>query len=244
MADKPRPRRREGATDEPRTRGGWVPVGTAAARRARQDQHGTDRGRTARAHLLKAARCVFERQGYFDATVDDIVAEAGIARGSFYTYFPSKKDVFRALLAEIAVEVQQAIRRPRNESHESSVFQTLDESNRRYLAAYRANSAMLALIEQVSTVDPEIHELRLKSRQSHVRRVERSIRRWQEMGVADPSIDLKSTAGALVSMLSNFGYWLFAGGDTYDEERSTRTLTDIWARAIDLQRPPKPPSSS
>ncbi len=43
--------------------------------------------------ILTAAREVFQEKGYEDATVSDIVRRAGVAQGTFYLYFPSKKDV-------------------------------------------------------------------------------------------------------------------------------------------------------
>ena len=52
-----------------------------------------------RARLLAAAREVFERDGFLDARVTDISAAAGVAHGSFYTYFRSKTEVFRVLVA-------------------------------------------------------------------------------------------------------------------------------------------------
>ena len=107
-----------------------------------------------------------------------------------------------------------------------------------YLEAYRANSVMWALVEQVSTIDPEIHRIRLLGRRAHVERVARTIRRWQVRGIADPEVDLCTTAGALVSMLSNFAYWWLAGGDTYEADVAAHTLTDIWARAVGLRARP------
>lgn len=47
--------------------------------------------------LLAAARTVFRDKGYEGATVAQIVEEAGVAQGTFYLYYPSKKDVFFAL---------------------------------------------------------------------------------------------------------------------------------------------------
>ena len=46
-----------------------------------------------RAQLLKAARKVFRTKGYDGASVSEIVREAGVAQGTFYLYFPSKRDV-------------------------------------------------------------------------------------------------------------------------------------------------------
>jgi AcrR family transcriptional regulator len=117
-------------------------------------------------------------------------------------------------------------------------YQALDRANRRFLDVYRENSVIWAIAEQVATIDPEIHRIRLRGRRQHVDRVAKTIRRWQDRGIADPDIDPETTAGALVSMLSNFAYWWLAGGDTYEPEAAAATLTSIWARAVGLKRGP------
>jgi AcrR family transcriptional regulator len=57
-----------------------------------------------RAELVSAAASVFADRGAANATVSDIVAEAGVAQGTFYLYFASKDDVILAV-AERAVDV-------------------------------------------------------------------------------------------------------------------------------------------
>ena len=54
-----------------------------------------------REQLLAAARKVFREKGYDGATVSDIVQEAGVAQGTFYLYFPSKRDAFFALSQQV-----------------------------------------------------------------------------------------------------------------------------------------------
>src|SRR5258706_3438705 len=44
--------------------------------------------------LLSAARRVFSRKGFHDATIDDIAHEAGVAKGTVYLYFKSKQDIY------------------------------------------------------------------------------------------------------------------------------------------------------
>jgi AcrR family transcriptional regulator len=214
-----------------------VPAGTAAARRAGHTEHVTPKGQRTREDLLDAARQVFEREGYVDTRVADIAAEAGVSHGSFYTYFSSKQDIFRALARRVGRQVAEAVA-PSPGDREAGTYEALDRSNRRYLEAYRANSVMWALVEQAAAVDQDIHELRLTGRRLHVDRVAKTIRRWQAAGLADPEVDPETTAGALVSMLSDFAYWWMAGGDKYDDETAARTLTAVWARAIGLGRLP------
>jgi AcrR family transcriptional regulator len=208
--------------------------GTSAARRAQYGEGFTDRGRRTRALLLAAARDVFERDGYVEARVADIAARAGVAHGTFYTYFESKGDVFRALMAEVRDQVADAITVPAGEDAPSAVADRLDLANRRFLDVYRENRGMMLLYEQVATIDPEIGEYRACGRRAHVDRVAASLRRLQDKGLADPDLDARTAAAALVSMLSNFAYHWLAMGEPFDEELAKLTLTRLWIGAIGL----------
>ena len=55
-----------------------------------------------RDRILEAAVNVFASKGYHDTKVDDIVAESNTSKGSFYFYFPSKQDIFLALVDTFA----------------------------------------------------------------------------------------------------------------------------------------------
>lgn len=52
-----------------------------------------------RQRILEAARNVFYRQGYYGATVDEIVVEAGASRPTFYLHFKDKEEVLGELMA-------------------------------------------------------------------------------------------------------------------------------------------------
>src|SRR5438094_1786318 len=62
-------------------------------------------GRKTMRKLLDAGMTVFERRGYHAARVDDIVKLARTSHGTFYLYFANKEDLFRALLADVAEEL-------------------------------------------------------------------------------------------------------------------------------------------
>lgn len=61
-----------------------------------------------KARILKAARSVFSRKGYRQTTVADILAEAKVARGTFYRYFPNKRQVFFELSNELLRGIYEA----------------------------------------------------------------------------------------------------------------------------------------
>jgi AcrR family transcriptional regulator len=52
--------------------------------------------------ILHAARAVCARKCYAETGVEDIATAAGIAKGTFYLYFPSKEQVYLAALLEDA----------------------------------------------------------------------------------------------------------------------------------------------
>lgn len=52
------------------------------------------------AELLAAALDCFAEKGFAATRMDDIARRAGVAKGTFYLYFPSKEAVFEALVRE------------------------------------------------------------------------------------------------------------------------------------------------
>lgn len=57
-----------------------------------------ERAEGTRNRILKAAEASFAESGYDAAGVAEICQRAGLSKGAFYHHFPSKKDVFLALL--------------------------------------------------------------------------------------------------------------------------------------------------
>jgi AcrR family transcriptional regulator len=51
-----------------------------------------------RQDILNAALTCFARRGFYQTTMDDIVAEAGLSKGGVYVHFDSKKALFQSLL--------------------------------------------------------------------------------------------------------------------------------------------------
>ena len=62
-----------------------------------------------RAQLLTAARKVFRAKGYDGATISEIVREAGVAQGTFYLYFTSKRDAAVSLRDGLMETMAQAV---------------------------------------------------------------------------------------------------------------------------------------
>src|SRR5258708_9050700 len=130
---------RSGSAPAPaRTRGGWAPAGTAAARRVAQGERTTAKGLRTRDELVTAARRVFERDGYSGARGADIAAEGGVAHRSFYTYFSSKQDAFLAVVRGGGSQVRDAILAPGGPG--GNGHRAPDRSTPPHPGPYRANT--------------------------------------------------------------------------------------------------------
>lgn len=70
---------------------------------ARDDLRATGAGLDRRRdELLDAATRLFAERGYHGTTIEDVVATAGVAKGTVYWYYRSKKALFLAVLERIA----------------------------------------------------------------------------------------------------------------------------------------------
>ena len=55
-----------------------------------------------RARIVDSARSLFNRKGYVEVSIDEIMAHAGLTRGGFYNHFDTKEDLFVEVIAAYA----------------------------------------------------------------------------------------------------------------------------------------------
>jgi AcrR family transcriptional regulator len=110
----------------------------------------TARGRKTLRLILDAAAIEFGERGYHDAAIARIAQRAGVAIGSFYTYFPAKEAVFRALVADMSAQVRahvvpHILAAPDRLSGERAGIAA-------YLAFVRAHKALYRIIDESAFV--------------------------------------------------------------------------------------------
>jgi AcrR family transcriptional regulator len=207
---------------------------SAASPPAGREVPRTARGMRTRAQLIQAARRVFEREGYLDARLADITAEAGTAAGSFYTYFSGKEEIFAAVLEEVQDEMLHP--HVRDLASNDDPAAVIEASNRAYLESFKRNARLMALLEQVATIDERFRELRHRRTQAFGRRNAQAIHELQLRGLADPALDPELTAAALSYMVSRTAYASYVLGEDYDLDQLVETLTRVWVNALRLPR--------
>jgi AcrR family transcriptional regulator len=88
---------------------GRVPLATPAVEASEGKAPRTERGRRTLAAILDAAEGEFGEKGFHEASISGITRRAGVALGSFYTYFDSKDAVFRALVRHMSERVRDHV---------------------------------------------------------------------------------------------------------------------------------------
>jgi len=192
------------------------------------------RGARTRRALVAAARRVFERDGYLDARITDIAAEAGVASGSFYTYFTGKEDAFAAVIEDLSEEM---LHPPSHGSvgERDDPVAAIAVANEAYLIAYRRNARLMGLLEQVSLVDDDFRRLRLRRAQAFAARNAHGLKSLQDRGLADPDLDPELAAQALGAMVSRMAYFRYVQGfGNATTEALSQTLTRLWVNALGI----------
>jgi len=64
-----------------------------------------ERGQATRTHLVEVATRLFAARGYDETSIEAVLAESGVSRGSLYHHFPGKDALFWAVLEGIAARV-------------------------------------------------------------------------------------------------------------------------------------------
>ncbi|MDO9173767.1 MAG: helix-turn-helix domain-containing protein, partial [Actinomycetota bacterium] len=72
------------------------------------DRRHTEQGIERKQQLLEAAERLFTEKGYGATRISDICADAGVAKGLFYWYFPTKESLFGELVRTMRLQLRRA----------------------------------------------------------------------------------------------------------------------------------------
>lgn len=138
------------------------------------------------AEILEAARKLFARKGFDSATVDGIAEAAGVAKGTVYLYFQSKRDIYLEALkrgfAALAEETARNMEAAPDAAEKVRAFITTRvryaEENRDFVAIYHAEFGKL----RAACINKEFRGLYVQQ----ARALEAMLRRAAEQGQIRP----------------------------------------------------------
>jgi len=158
-----------------------------------------------RQQILTAARDEFAKRGYHQTTIDDIVAQAGVARGTFYLYFEDKRAIFSDLIDRFAAQLAMTIVRITTDDPTENVAAQVRENIRRIIGTCLADRAMTKILfSDAVGVDPAFDRKLTNFYDSMVGLLTESLRDGQALGVVsdgEPRVLAYLTLGALKELL-------------------------------------------
>lgn len=176
-----------------------------------------------RAQLLLAAREVFAHLGYHKAGVSDIIERAGVARGTFYNYFDSKRVAFQAVLEDMMDEVVGGVR-PIDVGQDipAQVRANLD----RICRAVMAEDVVRVLFSEAVGIDAEGDALLRDFYASAIGRIERALRTGQRLGVVRDG-EVRLRARALLGVIKEPLFQASLFGESPDADAFVEELLPI-----------------
>jgi TetR/AcrR family transcriptional repressor of nem operon len=75
-----------------------------------------------KAKILDNAQKLFNRRGFGAVSIDDVMSAAGLTRGSFYTYFKSKSDLYAQSVTRVVSEKQKGAGNGKGHHHAEQII--------------------------------------------------------------------------------------------------------------------------
>lgn len=147
--------------------------------------------------IIATARSVFARNGYHRTGIADIVDALGVARGTFYRYFDSKRAIFQVVLNGMMEEVVSVVE-PIDVTQPipPQVLANLD----RLVRAITAEDVCRVLFAESVGIDDEADDALRAFYGAALERIERALRTGQALGVVRDG-DVRLLARCLLGLL-------------------------------------------
>jgi len=153
-----------------------------------------------RARLKAAGRVLFAAKGYERASVEDIAERAGLAVGTFYQHFRSKRQLLLSLMNELVEKLSQLNLRPAADFDARAGLERLlsnaFSTDLQYWGVYRA-------WQEAVLFDPDLARKQTKIHAWTTARVESLFRLLGERPGARPGVDIPSLARVMDSFFWN-----------------------------------------
>ncbi len=166
------------------------------------------------------AREVFLERGYHATKVEDIADAAGVSRASFYTYFPSKRDVLLALGTDAyqAMDVNLNAMRDLAEAKADDLVERVVQS---YMELLDEHGGFILVWGQAGFEDPELRTAGMRAKLHSARRLARIF------GLDSADDDPGLVGLAFQVMIDRYWYYQQVAGLPSSREKAIVTLSNI-----------------
>jgi len=180
---------------------------------------------------VEAAIAVFAARGYRVASISDIIARAGIARGTFYLHFQSKEEAFDAVLDHFHELFTAMADREKSRRYGNPVALPgrLRESLVEWLGFLLSNRDLTKIVfRQAAAVDPDYERKYLQIVRSMQEHSARAIRFLQTIKVLRADLDPQFLNHVFHGVTAQVVLQAIAEGSTPDLE----AVADQWINLL------------
>jgi AcrR family transcriptional regulator len=188
----------------------------------------TEQGRERKQQLVDAAMALFTDRGYAATRISDICDRAGVAKGLFYWYFPTKVDLF----SELARTMRQRLRRAQADAMDpdTSALDRIRAGSEASVRFIVDHAHWFALVE-IERADPAIAEALRGTSRIYLDDVRALIEEAQRSGEIDDR-DAGLLAFGVMGAVSSFSNALRTGQVTVDTDEMARFVGDWVVAAL------------
>jgi AcrR family transcriptional regulator len=194
-----------------------------------------------RQQLLDAATWVFARKGYRQAGISDIIARAGVARGTFYLHFESKERMLLAVLDDFHDRTRrafEALDAAATAARSLGARAVLEASFRCWLDFFAAHrDATRVVLREAHAIDSRFEEAFAELRQAALTRFATRFRKFQEEGLASRALDPELAAHFQLGVLDELLNWCVLSGERLDIATLASQFADFEWNGIRPDRP-------
>ncbi len=172
-----------------------------------------------RQQILNVARDVFARSGYHAAKIDEIVAAAGVARGTFYLYFEDKRSIFEEIVDGTIARLSGSIVRVDPHDAKRTVTDQVRDNVRRVVRILlEDHDTTKILLSDAFGVDPEFDRKLLSFYDEIATMLGRTLRDGQGLGIVRPG-DVRLMSWLAMGALKEVMFQMVQRGMEYDEDK-------------------------
>jgi AcrR family transcriptional regulator len=181
-------------------------------------------GEQARRHIIEAAGRLLADRRFRDLTVEDVMAEAGLARTVFYRHFEGLPDIVLGLLEDLlsAVVAEADVGDPGDR-------EMLRRQLARVVQTYREHGRLLLALDEAAHHDDEVerryHEWLDHAVQVSAELIERGVARGHT-----PAMPVLDVTHALTQMNAHYLLDLVARDPQFDPDAALEALWTVWMR--------------
>jgi len=165
----------------------------------------TERGRRTLRRLLDAAGEEFGVRGYHETAISHITQRAGVGLGTFYVYFKSKEEVFRALVADMGARTRHALSESVKDAPNRLEAERL--GIQAYLEFVRTHKSLYRVVMEAQFVAPEAYRAYYRVFSEAYRQQLSQAAARGEISEGDDEVRVWALMGASTFLGLKFGVW-------------------------------------